>query len=147
MLWMEWQSFLMGQGADIPDIIRLQHKSLPENSGSSPTASRGAGIIRNRKKEWHAVMSSCLHLGKGAMDNGYGMFRNMLEYKLEEQGKTFVKVDRFFPSSKKCSICGKIKTEMPLSEREYICECGNQMDRDVNAAVNLRKEAKRLLCA
>lgn len=81
------------------------------------------------------------------MDNGYGMFRNMLEYKLEERGKTFVKVDRFFPSSKKCSICGKIKTEMPLSEREYICECGNQMDRDVNAAVNLREEARRLLCA
>lgn len=92
-------------------------------------------------------MSRALHLGKGVMDNAYGMFRNMLEYKLEEKGKSYISIDRFFPSSKKCSICGKIKAEMALSEREYICECGNRMDRDVNAAVNLREEAKRLLCA
>lgn len=77
--------------------------------------------------------SGSLHLGKGVMDNAYGMFRNMLEYKLAEQGKTYISIDRFFPSSKKCRRCGRIKEKIPLSEWEYICECGNRMDRDVNA--------------
>ena len=62
------------------------------------------------------------------------MFRNMLDYKLAWKGKELVKVDRFFPSSKKCSKCGKIKKELKLSERVYRCSCGNEMDRDRNAA-------------
>ena len=70
-------------------------------------------------------MSRCLRLGKGVMDNGYGMFRDMLTYKLEERGKKLIKIDRFYPSSK----CGKVKKELLLSERIYECECGNRMDR------------------
>ena len=75
------------------------------------------------------------------------MFRNMLEYKLDWKGKELVKVDRFFPSSKKCSKCGKIKKELKLSERVYRCACGNEMDRDRNAAINIREEARRVLAA
>ena len=90
------------------------------------------------------TMSRCLHFGKSVMDNGYGMLRTMLIYKLEEQGKELVKVDRFFPSSKKCSRCGKIKTELTLSDRIYRCTCGNCIDRDVNAAINIRMETMRL---
>ena len=67
--------------------------------------------------------------------------------KLEEQGKKLVKVARFYPSSKRCSRCGKVKKELKLSERIYICECGNVMDRDKNAAVNIREEARRMLTA
>jgi len=93
------------------------------------------------------AMSQCLHLGKGVMDNGYGQFVKMLSYKLEEQGKKLVKVDRYYPSSKTCSKCGKVKETMSLSERIYKCECGNEMDRDVNAAINLREEGRRILCA
>lgn len=124
--------------------------------------------VRNQRKDYHhklsrkiadtydavAVedlnmkgMSRCLKLGKGIMDNGYGMFRNMLEYKLKERGKAFVKVDRFYPSSKTCSRCGKVKEHLELSERIYVCDCGNRMDRDINAAINIREEGKRLLCA
>ena len=55
------------------------------------------------------AISQCLHFGKSVQDNGYGMFRNMLDYKLAWKGKKLVKIDRFFPSSKKCSKCGKIK--------------------------------------
>ncbi|MFQ9416876.1 MAG: RNA-guided endonuclease TnpB family protein [Lachnospiraceae bacterium] len=55
------------------------------------------------------AMSQCLHFGKSVQENGYGMFRDMLDYKLAWKGKKLVKVDRFFPSSKKCSKCGKIK--------------------------------------
>ena len=68
-------------------------------------------------------------------------------YKLEEQGKKLVKVARFYPSSKRCCRCGKVKKELKLSERIYICECGNVMDRDKNAAVNIREEARRMLTA
>ena len=93
------------------------------------------------------AMSRCLHFGKSVQDNGYGMFRNMLEYKLEWKGKELIKVDRFFPSSKKCSKCGKIKKELKLSERVYRCTCGNEMDRDRNAAINIREEARRMLVA
>ena len=85
-----------------------------------------------------------LHFGKGVHDNGYGLFLSMLEYKLEERGKYLIKVDRYFASSKICSVCGKKKEELSLSDRIYCCECGNRMDRDVNAAVNIMNEGKRI---
>jgi putative transposase len=91
------------------------------------------------------AMSQCLHFGKGVMDNGYGRFLNMMEYKLSEQGKDLVKVDRFYPSTKRCSQCGNVKKMMLLSERTYHCACGNNMDRDVNAAINIREEGIRIL--
>ena len=93
------------------------------------------------------AMGQCLHFGKSVQDNGYGLFREMLEYKLAWQGKKMVKVDRFFPSSKKCCKCGRIKKGLKLSERVYHCECGNEMDRDHNAAINIREEARRMLTA
>ena len=93
------------------------------------------------------AMSQCLHFGKSVQDNGYGMFREMLDYKLVWKGKKMVKVDRFFPSSKKCCQCGRIKKELKLSERVYHCACGNEIDRDRNAAINIREEARRMLTA
>lgn len=89
-------------------------------------------------------MAGGLHLGKGVHDNGYGLFLSMLEYKLEERGKYLIKADRYFASSKICSVCGNKKEELSLSDRIYYCECGNRMDRDVNAAVNIMKEGKRI---
>ena len=89
-------------------------------------------------------MAGGLHLGKGVHDNGYGLFLSMLEYKLEERGKYLIKVDRYFASSRICSACGKKKEKLSLSERIYYCECGHRMDRDVNAAVNIMNEGKRI---
>ena len=89
-------------------------------------------------------MAGGLHLGKGVHDNGYGLFLSMLEYKLEERGKYLIKADRYFASSKICSVCGKKKEELSLADRIYYCECGNRMDRDVNAAVNIMNEGKRI---
>ena len=100
------------------------------------------GTLRNLK-----AMGQCLHFGKSVQDNGYGLFREMLDYKLAWKGKKMVKVDRFFPSSKKCCKCGRIKKELKLSERIYHCECGNEMGRDRNAAINIREEARRMLTA
>ena len=77
------------------------------------------------------------------------LYNQMLDDKIREYEKTkkMIKVDRFFPSSKKCCKCGRIKKELKLSERVYHCECGNEMDRDRNAAINIREEAKRMLTA
>ena len=91
------------------------------------------------------AMSGSLNFGKSVMDDSFGMFRVMLKYKLEDQNKDLVQVDRFFPSSKMCSRCGRVKKELALNERIYQCGCGNCMDRDVNAAVNIREEGRRLL--
>ena len=82
--------------------------------------------------------------GKATYDNGYGMFLNMLEYKLSDRGKTLVKVDKFYPSSQLCSCCGNRK-KLELSERKYICSCGLEIDRDLNAAINIKNEGLRLL--
>lgn len=82
--------------------------------------------------------------GKATLDNGYGMFLNLLEYKLTDRGKYLVRVDRWYPSSQLCSCCGK-QRKMPLSERTYTCSCGLVIDRDYNAARNILNEGLRLL--
>ena len=84
--------------------------------------------------------------GKATMDNGYGMFLSMLEYKLSDRNKYFVKVDKWFPSSQICHCCGKLHPEMKnLSKRTMVCDCGNNISRDQNAAINILKEGLRLL--
>ena len=82
--------------------------------------------------------------GKATLDNGYGMFLNMLEYKLSDRGKYLVKVDKWYPSSQLCSHCGR-KQKIKLSNRTYRCTCGMTMDRDQNAAINILNEGLRLL--
>ncbi len=89
-------------------------------------------------------MSQALHFGKSVHDNGWGMFTTFLGYKLKEQGKQLVKIDRWFPSTKKCSCCGAEKS-MTLSERTYQCSCGYVADRDYNSAINIKNEGLRLL--
>ena len=84
--------------------------------------------------------------GKATMDNGYGMFLKMLEYKLAEKGKYFVKVDKWFPSSQICNGCGKVHSEMKnLNNRIMKCDCGLIIGRDQNAAINIKKEGLRIL--
>lgn len=92
-------------------------------------------------------MSQSLNFGKSVHDNAFGSFIEMLSYKLKRQGKYLVEVDKFYPSSQLCSVCGyQNKETRDLSLREWICpHCGTKHDRDINAAVNLLKEGKRLL--
>ena len=82
--------------------------------------------------------------GKATMDNGYGMFLKMLEYKLTDRGKRLIKVDKWFPSTQLCSCCGSRK-KLALNERIYKCSCGLTIDRDLNAAINIRNEGLRIL--
>ena len=74
--------------------------------------------------------------GKATLDNGYGIFLNMLEYKLSDRGKYFIKVDKWYPSSQLCSCCGSQK-KITLADRIYKCSCGLEIDRDYNAAINI----------
>lgn len=86
------------------------------------------------------------NLAKAIGDAGWGMFSRFLEYKARRDGKGFIKVNRFFPSSKACSECGAIHDNMGLDVRHWTCRhCGAQHDRDVNAARNIRDEALRML--
>ncbi|HDR7959352.1 RNA-guided endonuclease TnpB family protein [Bacillus wiedmannii] len=91
-------------------------------------------------------MSRALRFGKSVADNGWRMFTTFLAYKLQEQGKQLVKVDGWFPSTKMCSNCGNRK-DMLLSERTYECSCGLTISRDYNAAINIKREAIRLLAS
>ena len=95
------------------------------------------------------AMSRSLKLGKSVSDNGWGMFTAFLKYKLEEQGKKLVKVDRFFASSQMCSACGyKNAKTKDLALRQWDCpQCGIHHDRDVNAAINIRNEGMRIVTA
>ena len=85
--------------------------------------------------------------GKATMDNGYGMFQNMLAHKLAERGKQLIKVDKWFASSQICHGCGH-RQPMPLKIRVYHCpNCGMVFDRDWNAAINIKTEGLKLLSA
>ena len=91
-------------------------------------------------------MSRTLKFGKSVHDNGFGKFVSMLEYKLREQGKELVRVNKWFPSSKMCSHCKEVKKSLLFFERIYRCDnCGVILDRDLNASYNIRDEGKRLL--
>ena len=87
--------------------------------------------------------------GKATLDNGYGMFLDMLDYKLAGRGGKLVKVDKFFPSSQICHCCGCRNPEVrDLRIREWICpDCGTVHDRDTNAAKNIKTEGLRILLA
>jgi transposase len=89
-------------------------------------------------------MSQALKFGKSVADNEWGMFTSFLQYKLNEQGKRLIKIDKWFPSTKTCSQCGSIQ-EMALSARTYQCVCGRSLDRDYNSAINIKKEGIRLI--
>ena len=80
-----------------------------------------------------------LNLGKSTSDNGFGIFKQLLTYKLFERGKLLIKINRHFPSSKTCHNCGAINTNLKLLDRVWICpECGSIIERDYNAALNIR---------
>ncbi|MEQ8156352.1 MAG: RNA-guided endonuclease TnpB family protein [Clostridiaceae bacterium] len=90
-------------------------------------------------------MAQGLKLAKSTNDNGFGMLRTFLEYKLREQGKELVVIDKWYPSSKTCHICGEINNKLTLADRVWTCICGTVHDRDINAAINIRNEGCYML--
>jgi putative transposase len=84
-----------------------------------------SGMLKNR------------HLARAISNQNFHKFRSQLDYKTKERGIELKVADRFFPSSKRCSSCGGIKQNLKLSDRVYKCDCGLEIDRDENAALNL----------
>ena len=91
------------------------------------------------------AMGGCLSLGKACMIMGLDYSGRCLHISSEKKGSCLARIDRMYPSSKTSSVCGEIKSDLKLSDRIYICpECGCAIDRDYNAAVNIREEGKRI---
>jgi putative transposase len=84
-----------------------------------------AGMLRNRR------------LARAIADAGWSDFGRLLDYKQQWRGGTVVTAERWFPSSKRCSVCGTLNPGLTLSDRVFTCTCGYRADRDLNAAVNL----------
>ncbi len=85
------------------------------------------------------------HLSKAVQQQGFYKFRKQIEYKSAWRNIPVIIADRFFPSSKLCSCCGTIRKDLKLSERVYKCECGNVIDRDYQAALNLKRYGETAL--
>jgi putative transposase len=92
-----------------------------------------AGMIKNHK------------LAQAISDAGWGMFVEMLKYKAGWSGKNILQIGCFEPSSKMCSNCGNINSDLTLQDREWTCKCGSILNRDVNAAVNIKNFALKKL--
>ena len=147
-------------------LAKKEHKSL-EYYKLKEKISRAYKKIKNQRNDWLHKASSdlvnqydiiCMEsldmiemakketLAKATYDNSFGLFRKMLEYKAKERGKKIVYIDKWYPSSKTCNVCGSINYKLALDDREWKCEkCGSIHDRDVNSAINIREEGKRKL--
>ena len=85
-------------------------------------------------------------LAESIQEMNFGEFRRMLEYKANWYGRKIVFIDRFYPSSKTCNHCGYINKTLKLSDRQWVCpDCGEIIERDYNAALNIRDEGLRLI--
>lgn len=89
-----------------------------------------SGMLKNR------------HLSKAIANQKLYEFIRQMKYKCEKHGIRFMQADRFYPSSKTCSSCGAIRKDLKLSDRIYKCECGLEIDRDLNASINLANFGK-----
>ena len=92
-----------------------------------------SGMMKNR------------HLSKAVQEQCFYEFRRQIEYKSAWNNIPVIVADRFFPSSKLCSCCGTIKKDLKLSDRIYKCECGNVINRDYQAALNLKRYGENVL--
>jgi putative transposase len=91
-------------------------------------------------------LAQSLSFGKATNDNGFGMFRRFLQYKLERQGKYYVVIDKWYPSTKTCNACGTHNPDIRLGDSTWVCPgCGRLIQRDHNAARNIRDEGFRTL--
>ena len=147
-------------------VLSRREKGSHRRERARTSLARAHARVRDSRYDWHHKMttslvlenqvlavedlnvSGMLHnrpLARSLADVAFGEFLRQLEYKARWHGRTLIKVDRFFPSSKRCSVCGFVLERLGLGEREWTCpECGVRHDRDVNAARNLLEEGLRM---
>ena len=111
-------------------LHKLSFRVVSENQAIAVESLTVGGMMKNH------------HLAQGIGDVSWSTFFTMLEYKCRKYGKTLLKIGRFDPSSKICNKCGYLNQDLALSDREWICpDCGTHHDRDINAAINIKKFA------
>jgi putative transposase len=115
---------------------KLSRRIVNENQVICVESLAVRNLVRNRK------------LSKAISQVGWGQFCTMLKYKAENEGKVYLEVDRFFPSSKTCNNCLDQVSNLTLDLRYWECpSCGTKHDRDINAARNIRDEGLRILAS
>jgi putative transposase len=115
-------------------LEKFTTRIISENQAIFVEGLNVAGMMRNH------------NLAKHIVDAAFGEIFRELEYKAFWYGRTYLPLDRFFPSSKLCSWCGHLLDELPLAVREWDCPaCGRRHDRDINAAINIKKAGQYLL--
>ncbi len=145
-------------------LKRLQHDLSRKQKGSANRkkavvkVARAHARVADMRRDWQHKLSTAIirenqavyvedlcvvglgrtRLAKSVHDAGWASFTAMMEYKAARYGRTFGRVDRFFPSTRMCSDCGRINEKMALNVRAWDCPCGAAHDRDVNAAKNVK---------
>ncbi|MBD2150071.1 IS200/IS605 family element transposase accessory protein TnpB [Pseudanabaena sp. FACHB-1277] len=115
-------------------LHKLSRKIVNENQVIAVENLNIKGLVKNH------------NLAKAISDVGWGMFCTMLKYKAESEGRQYIEIDRWFPSSKTCHVCLNRVDNLNLDVRAWTCKhCGTHHDRDVNAAINIRNEALRII--
>ncbi|WP_332981561.1 IS200/IS605 family element RNA-guided endonuclease TnpB [Microcoleus sp. A003_D6] len=115
-------------------LHKLSRKIVNENQVIAVENLNIKGMVKNH------------NLASSISDVGWGMFCTMLKYKAESEGKQYVEIDRWFPSSKTCHVCLNRVESLTLDIRTWTCRhCGTHHDRDINASINIRNEALRIL--
>lgn len=131
------------------ELLKLNHRltNIRQNYLHQTTSE-----IVNRKPRFICIedlnvkgMMKNRHLSKTIQQQCFGKFRRQIEYKSAWNNIPVIIADRFFPSSKLCSCCGNIKKNLKLSDRIYRCECGNVIDRDYQASLNLKRYGEMAL--
>ncbi len=131
------------------ELLKLNHRltNIRHNYLNQVTSE-----IVNRKPKFIVLedlnvrgMMKNRHLAKAVQEQCFYEFYRQIQYKSLWNNINFITADRFFPSSKLCSVCGNIKKDLKLSDRTYICECGNKIDRDYQASVNLCNYGKSIV--
>lgn len=110
-------------------LHKASTKLIRENQSVAIEDLNIKGMVKNHK------------LAQAITDVGWGMFVSMLEYKAEWYGVNILRIGRFEPSSKTCNVCGSINKELTLQDREWTCKCGEVLNRDFNAAINIKNFA------
>ena len=120
------------------ELAKTKRAIVVEDLGVKGMSASARGTKENPGKNIRAKSG----LNRAILDQGWGEFRRMLEYKTLWYGSTLMVAPRSYPSSKTCSGCGKVLKELPLSVREWECpSCNETHDRDLNAAINLERLA------
>lgn len=125
------------------ELLRLNHKltNIRHNyihQVTSEIVSRKPMFISLEDLNVSGMMKN-RHLAKAIQEQSFYNFKAILSYKAKSQNIQIIEVPRFYPSSKTCSVCGTVKSDLKLSDRVFICsECGNKVDRDLNASINLK---------